>query len=214
MKQYKGNGGAPPSDAFPVQWLDNTYWYFKHTSGIWLKPEMLLDRPLTGWKLFQAAGEIKQTWKQVTKPGKSQAGEPREHVVGKVWGVRSERENGVGETDRCWEPGKGSLSVLRWVSLPLHLRRLRRKHGTEREALLNWRATNERRLDAGDEPRGSAVGSEANNRPRSARRVGLSHWWNACRSEGGAGQRHARKSPVCRGIPSEHTWTWHPVLEN
>lgn len=129
---------------------------------------MLLAQPPTGWKLLQSAGGIKQTWKQVTKPGSSQDGEPRERVVGKLQGVRSERENGFLEWVRltdAGEAGKGSLSVLRWVSLPLHLRRLGRKHGTEREALLNWRAAHERRLDTGDEPRGSAIGPQANNGP-------------------------------------------------
>lgn len=129
---------------------------------------MLLAQPPTGWKLLQSAGGIKQTWKQVTKPGSSQGGEPRERVVGKLRGVCSERENGFLEWVRltdAGEVGKGSLSVVRWVSLPLHLRRLGRKHGTEREALLNWRAAHERRLEAGDELRGSAVGPQANNGP-------------------------------------------------
>lgn len=123
-------------------------------------------------------------------------------MVGKLRGVCSERESGFLEWVRltdAGEAGKGSLSVLRWVSFPLHLRRLGRRHGTEREALLNWRAAHERRLEAGDEPRGSTVGPQANNGPAQI-------WESTCLTDG---KPVELRVVLAKGKPEESCMLWH-----
>lgn len=113
----------------------------------------LQDQRPRGHELFQSSGETRN------KTGQSQGGEPE-----KVWWERflvcvAKRERGFWSRRNWLMLGNlRKAACLEWGESSLASQK-ERKPGPEGEALLQWRTVNERRPDAGEEPRASARGS-------------------------------------------------------